>query len=376
MTCCKQYRVVINAAIGTAGDSRDFIIAAFRDKFMQASKQHPIAYWLLACCLMVLATLLVGGVTRLTRSGLSIVEWQPLLGVIPPLNESDWLAVFAKYQQSPEYLKVNLHMTLEEFKFIFRWEWAHRLLGRLIGVVFLVPFLWFWLRGQLSRALWPKLLGFFVLGGLQGAMGWYMVKSGLVDNPHVSQFRLAGHLGLAFLIFGLMLWTALGLLNGRSNAIAGSPLRKLQLVGMALVVLLFVMVMSGALVAGTHAGLIYNTFPLMGDSFVPPDLLALQPAWLNFFENLVTIQFDHRMIAWLLFFVTPLYCLSTVRIAPRARSSVLAVVAMLIIQITLGIATLLHAVPVALGAAHQVGAMILFGLLLRLNHVLRVVQTR
>ena len=195
---------------------------------MQSSAQRPIAYWLFACCFMVLATLLVGGVTRLTHSGLSIVEWQPLLGAIPPLSEGDWLAVFAKYQQSPQYLKVNLHMTLEEFKFIFWWEWAHRLIGRLIGVVFFVPFAWFWSRGKLSRELIPKLLGFFALGGLQGAMGWHMVKSGLVDDPHVSQYRLAAHLGLAFLIFGLMWWTAWGLLASRVAAPSDSPLRKLN----------------------------------------------------------------------------------------------------------------------------------------------------
>jgi len=341
---------------------------------MQTNSNRAIAYWLFACCSMVLATLLVGGVTRLTRSGLSIVEWQPLLGVIPPLTASDWLVVFTKYQQSPEYLKVNLHMTLAEFKFIFWWEWVHRLLGRLIGMVFLVPFLWFWLRGQLSRALLPKLLGFFALGGLQGAMGWYMVQSGLVDDPHVSQYRLAAHLGLAFLIFGLMFWTALVLLgpNKRVRAAAGSALRSVQLAGAALLVALLVMVLSGALVAGTHAGLIFNTFPLMGEHVVPPGLLALQPTWRNFFENQITIQFDHRMIAWLLFLAIPLYCRRAVHVAPSARNAAFALLAMLALQLSLGIATLLGAVPVALGAAHQVGAMLLFALLLRLNHVLRV----
>jgi cytochrome c oxidase assembly protein subunit 15 len=339
------------------------------------NSQRQTAYWLFACCLMVLATLLVGGVTRLTRSGLSIVEWQPLLGVIPPLSQADWLAVFAKYQQSPEYQKVNFHMALEGFKFIFWWEWAHRLLGRLIGVVFFVPFLWFWLRGRLSRELLPKLLGFFLLGGLQGAMGWYMVKSGLVDDPYVSQFRLAAHLGLAFLIFGLMLWTALGLLAARTPAPPGTALRRTQRAGSVLVALLFLMVLSGALVAGTHAGLIYNTFPLMGEHFVPPDLLALQPPWLNFFENQITVQFDHRMLAWILFFAIPLYCRHAFRNAPWVRNAALAVVLMLLVQVSLGIATLLNAVPVSLGAAHQVGAMILFGLLIWLNHELRTSRT-
>lgn len=339
---------------------------------MQTQSNRAVAWWLFACCFMVLATLFVGGVTRLTHSGLSIVEWQPLLGAIPPLNEADWLSVFTQYQQSPEYLKVNLHMTLEEFQFIFWWEWVHRLLGRLIGIVFFVPFLWFWLRGRLSRALWPKLLGFFVLGGLQGAMGWYMVKSGLVDDPHVSQFRLAAHLGLAFLIFGLMWWTGLGLLNTRVAVSADSPLKRIQQAGAALTALLFVMVISGALVAGTHAGLIYNSFPLMGAYLLPPDLLALLPAWRNFFENQITVQFDHRAIAWLLFIVIPLFCWRAISIAPWARGAALAVIAMLAVQLSLGIATLLNAVPVALGAAHQMGAMILFALLIRLNHVLRM----
>lgn len=339
---------------------------------MQNHSHRAVAWWLFACCLMVLATLSIGGVTRLTHSGLSIVEWQPLLGAIPPLNDTAWLEVFARYQQSPEYLKVNLHMTLDEFKFIFWWEWIHRLLGRLIGVVFLLPFLWFWLRGQLSRELWPKLLGFFVLGGLQGAMGWYMVKSGLVENPHVSQYRLAAHLGLAFLIFGLMLWTGLGLLDARARAATGSLLRRIQIAGAALTTLLFVMVLSGALVAGTHAGLIYNTFPLMGNYVVPPDLLGLQPAWLNFFENQITVQFDHRVIAWALFFVTPLFCWRAVHIAPWVWRAALSVVAMLAVQLALGIATLLNAVPVSLGAAHQLSAMLLFGLLLYLNHRLRL----
>ena len=341
---------------------------------MSSSSQRPIAYWLFACCFMVLATLLVGGVTRLTHSGLSIVEWQPLLGAIPPLSEADWLAVFAKYQLSPEYQKVNLQMTLEGFKFIFWWEWVHRLLGRAIGVVFFVPFLWFGLRGRLDRSLWPKLLGFFVLGGLQGAMGWYMVKSGLVDDPHVSQFRLAAHLGLAFLIFGLMLWTALGLLQRRTRAVAGTPLRKLHSAGAALAAAIFVMVLSGALVAGTHAGLIYNTFPLMDGYVVPPGWLALEPTWVNFFENQITVQFDHRAFAWLLSFAIPVYCRYGYRVAPWARSATLAVIAMLGVQLSLGIATLLNAVPVALGAAHQIGAMILFALLIRLNHVIRIPQ--
>ena len=339
---------------------------------MHFTPNRAVAYWLFACCFMVLATLFVGGVTRLTHSGLSIVEWQPLLGAIPPLSDADWATVFGKYQQSPEYLKVNVQMNLEEFKFIFWWEWVHRLLGRLNGVVFLVPFVWLAWRGKISRSLWPRLLGFFVLGGLQGAMGWYMVRSGLVDDPHVSQYRLAAHLGLAFLIFGLMWWTALGLLAERKLALPGSPLARLQSACVALEFLVLVQVLSGALVAGTHAGLIYNTFPLMGEGFVPPGLFAAQPLWRNFFENLITVQFDHRLIAWALFVIIPVFCWRAIRIAPQARNAALMVLAMLVIQVSLGIATLLNAVPVPLGSAHQVGAMVLVAALIRLNHSLRL----
>ena len=333
---------------------------------------RPVAWWLFACCLMVFSTLIVGGVTRLTQSGLSIVEWQPLLGALPPLTEAHWQELFAKYQQSPQFRLVNADMSMEGFKFIFWWEWAHRLVGRTIGMVFLLPFLWFLFRRAIDRPLAFRLLGFFVLGGVQGAMGWYMVKSGLVDDPRVSQYRLAAHLGLAFLIFGLMFWTALGLLQPRAAAAMGSPLRRVQLVGTVLTTLLFVMVLSGALVAGTHAGAVYNTFPLMGDRFVPDELLAMQPVWRNVFENHSTIQFDHRLMAWALFFLVPVYCWRARTVAPWSRNAAFAVLGMLGVQLALGISTLLQHVPLSLAATHQAGAMALFALLLRLNHVVRV----
>ena len=338
---------------------------------MKTESDCAVAWWLFACCAMVFATLIVGGVTRLTHSGLSIVEWQPLLGAIPPLGEAHWQALFAKYQQSPQFQKINVDMTLDGFKFIFWWEWLHRLLGRIIGVVFVVPFLWLLHKGRIDRNLAPKLFGFFVLGGLQGAMGWYMVKSGLVDDPRVSQYRLAAHLGLAFLIFGLMLWTSLGLLGNRVAAASGTSLRTLQTVGGVLVAMFFVMVLSGALVAGTHAGALYNSFPLMGEHFVPPEILSLSPAWRNVFENQSTIQFDHRTIAWLLFFSLPPFCWIVISRSPLARPAAFALLAMLLVQLSLGIATLLNGVPIVLAAAHQAGAMILFALLIWLNHLLR-----
>jgi cytochrome c oxidase assembly protein subunit 15 len=332
---------------------------------------RKLALWLFACCAMVFATLVIGGVTRLTHSGLSIVEWQPLVGAVPPLSAADWQALFEQYRATPEGRLVNHAMTLDGFKTIFWWEWAHRLSGRLIGAVFLLPYLWFLLRGRLRGSLAWKVLGFFILGGLQGAMGWYMVKSGLVDDPRVSQYRLAAHLGLAFVIFGLMFWTALGLLRGRRAAPRGSWLAGTQRFGALLAGLVLVMVLSGALVAGIRAGLAYNTFPLMNGHFVPPEIFMVEPLWLNFFTNMATVQFDHRMIAWVLLVLVPVFWWRARRVAPLEANLLLV---MLAVQIGLGVATLLHQVPVVLGAAHQAGALLLFAALLWANHGIRVVR--
>ena len=334
--------------------------------------QRTVAWWLFACCALVFATMVVGGVTRLTHSGLSIVEWKPLIGAMPPLSEAHWLELFAKYQQTPEFQKVNHDMTLDGFKFIFWWEWAHRLSGRLIGVVFFLPYVWFLARGRLRGALAGKVLGFFILGGLQGAMGWYMVQSGLVDDPRVSHYRLAAHLGLAFLIFGLMGWTGLGLLQPRSKGFSARPSAAFtQRLGLWLVALVFIMVLSGALVAGIHAGLAYNTFPLMNGDFLPPETFLLEPLWQNFLTNMATVQFDHRMIAWALTGLIPWFCWRIRTEMPEARPAAAALALWLAVQLGLGIATLLLQVPVALGAAHQAGAMVLFGLLLWANHAIR-----
>ncbi|MCM2288870.1 MAG: COX15/CtaA family protein [Sulfuritalea sp.] len=333
-----------------------------------SNQQRAVAWWLFACCAMVFLTMVVGGVTRLTHSGLSIVEWKPLIGALPPLSHADWLELFAKYQQTPEFIKRNHDMTLDGFQFIFWWEWAHRLSGRLIGVVFFVPYVWFLLRGHLRGAMAAKVFGFFILGGLQGAMGWYMVKSGLVDDPRVSQYRLAAHLGLAFVLFGLMFWTGLGILQRRTVAPAPTFTTRL---GNWLVALVFIMVLSGALVAGIRAGLAYNTFPLMNGHFLPPESFVVDPWWLNFFTNMALVQFDHRMIAWLLMGLIPWYSWRIWNEAPEARTPALVLTLWLAVQVTLGIATLLLQVPVALGAAHQAGAMVLFGLLLWTVHAHR-----
>lgn len=325
---------------------------------------------------MVFATLVVGGVTRLTHSGLSIVEWQPIVGVIPPLNQAEWDETFAKYKKTPEYEKVNHQMSLDEFKGIFFWEYLHRVLGRTIGLVFLLPFAYFLLRGKIERPLIPKLVGIFVLGGMQGAMGWYMVKSGLVDDPRVSQYRLTAHLSLAFLIFTAMMWVALGILAGRTSRTTSVVLQKLRRTGFWLTILVFYMILTGGFVAGIRAGKAYNTFPLMNGNVIPPEIFMIDPWYLNFFNNMATVQFDHRLGAWLLAFLVPWFWLK-IRSAPVSRNARLAanlLLLALVAQIALGIATLLLAVPVALGAAHQGGSMIVFGVLLWLNHELRVAR--
>lgn len=341
---------------------------------MDAPVRRQIAIWLFICCAMVFATLVVGGVTRLTHSGLSIVEWQPLVGAIPPITQGEWDEVFRKYQQTPEYIKVNKGMSLDEFKYIFYWEYAHRVLGRGIGLVFLLPFVYFMLRRKVEAAMLPKLIGMFILGGMQGAMGWYMVKSGLVDDPRVSQYRLTAHLGLAFVIFASMFWVALDLLVARGRQVFSAEQAKLQRFAGWLAAIVFVMVLSGGFVAGLRAGAVYNSFPLMHGSFVPPDMFGLTPWYLNFFNNPSTVQFDHRLIAWLLIILIPGFWIisRSVPLEPRARLATHVLLAVFVVQVALGIATLLLVVPVPLAATHQAGAMVLFAAVLWVNHELRV----
>ena len=344
---------------------------------MDSSTRRQIAVWLFVCCAMVFATLVVGGVTRLTHSGLSIVEWQPIVGTLPPLDQAEWEATFDKYKQTPEYQKVNHRMEVEEFKGIFWWEYWHRVLGRSIGLVFFVPFLYFLLRRKVEAQLVPKLIGIFILGGLQGAMGWYMVKSGLVDDPRVSQYRLTAHLSLAFLIFTAMFWVALGLLAERSRSAGNALLRQLQRIGLGLALLVFYMIVSGGFVAGIRAGKAYNTFPLMNGQVVPDEIFLIDPWYLNFFNNMATVQFDHRLGAWLLAFLVPWMWIKLrgASVSPRVRLAANLLLLALAAQIALGIATLLWAVPVALGATHQGGALVLFAVVLWLNHELRLAPT-
>jgi cytochrome c oxidase assembly protein subunit 15 len=314
---------------------------------------------------MVFVTIVIGGMTRLTESGLSITEWQPIMGTLPPFSDADWQALFAKYRQSPQFQKVFPDLTLDAFKGIFWLEYVHRLWGRLIGVVFLVPFLWFWVRGRIPRGHGPALGGLFALGALQGALGWVMVASGLVDRPSVSHYRLAAHLGLAIVIFVALLWTALGLLQPRgANRLERGTLTWTRLACL----LIGITIIAGALVAGLRAGLVYNSFPLMGGALVPSDYWLPELGWLNPFENRAAVQFHHRLLATATLLAV-LYLWWRVRLSDTAalRRAAAGLLGAMLLQYALGIVAILRfgqAPPplteaVAIGTLHQAGAMIL-----------------
>jgi cytochrome c oxidase assembly protein subunit 15 len=338
---------------------------------MFATHHKPIAVWLFIVSAMVFCMVVLGGVTRLTQSGLSMVHWHPVTGWLPPLGQVEWEAVFSEYRKSPEYLKVNEGMSLAEFKGIFWFEFTHRLLGRLIGVAFFVPMVVFWIKGWIDRTLAPKLIGLFILGGLQGVLGWYMVKSGLVDRPDVSQYRLAAHLGLALAILAAMLWVALGLVRPAPSVTPDNGLKK----GVwGLLSLIILTALSGAFVAGLDAGYIYNTFPLMEGGFVPDGIWALSPVYLNFFENIPTVQFDHRILAETTFVAVMVFWWRAgkkqLTTAQALATKVLAAVA--VVQMGLGISTLLLVVPVSLAVLHQTGALALLCVGVWLAHEFRI----
>jgi len=335
---------------------------------MTTNARRIVAGWLLLCAAMVFAMVVVGGVTRLTHSGLSIVEWQPLVGTLPPLSETEWQTLFEKYQQTPEYKQVNFDIDLDGFKGIFWWEYFHRLLGRTIGLVFLLPFLWFLLRRRLEPRLAWQLGGIFLLGALQGALGWYMVASGLIDNPRVSHFRLTAHLGVALAIFAAELWLALRLLSNRAPATG-----RLGRAALGIAALVYLMALTGGFVAGLRAGYAYNTFPLMNGHLVPPEILMLDPWWQNFLYNFATVQFVHRGIAWLLILLVPwLWWRSRSEpLDAQGRLACNLLLALLAVQVTLGIVTLVNGVPLVPAAAHQGGAVLVLGAALWAAHALR-----
>jgi len=335
---------------------------------IERRNQSILGMWLMICCVVLLILVVVGGATRLTGSGLSMVEWQPVTGFIPPMNEETWMQEFDAYRASPEYQKLNYGMSLAEFKVIYWWEFGHRLLARGLGLVFALPLVWFWWRGIIPpRLRWP-LVGLLVLGGLQGYMGWYMVQSGLVDIPRVSPYRLAAHLTLALIIFAIMFRLAMGLLWPAPPRREASRWRGWT---MALLALASITIVSGAFVAGLHAGLVYNTFPLMAGRWIPDGILGLEPMWRNFFENTATVQFTHRVLALTTLAVTLIIWFRVWKREAdpviRRTFHVLAAVAMG--QVTLGIATLLMYVPVTLGTIHQGGAVILLSAILSADYV-------
>ncbi len=313
-------------------------------------------------CALVALMIVVGGATRLTDSGLSITEWRPVTGTIPPLSEADWLSEFEKYKTIPEYHQVNLGMSLAEFKTIYWWEWGHRFLGRVIGLVFLVPLVFFALTRRIDRKLGAKLLGLFMLGGLQGALGWWMVSSGLTDRVDVSQYRLAAHLGLALLLFAAMLWIALDL--------SAPPVRRarhrLAPFAIALLAVVYAQMILGAFVAGLRAGRVYNTWPLMDGRVIPEAYFESSPRFLDLFETTAAVQFNHRVGAYALFAAAAAMLIAARKSPLERRARML--FGVIFAQAVLGVWTLVAGTPLALGLAHQAMALIVLSTALYLVH--------
>ena len=330
------------------------------------AQNSAVAKWLLLCCSLVFLMVVLGGVTRLTGSGLSMVDWQPVTRFLPPSSSEEWQQTFDRYQQTPEFREKNSHMDVNDFKGIFWLEYVHRLLGRLIGMVFFFPFVYFLWRGFIRKNEWLKYTLMFLLGGLQGVLGWYMVKSGLVNNPDVSHYRLTAHLIAAFAIFGYMFWVALSRLYPPSEGARHPWFGKT----VALTTLITITIVAGGFVAGLKAGKIYNTFPMMGDYWLPPGMLALDPVWRNFFDNMATVQFDHRILAITTFAAIVAYWVKIrqTELPTRIRKVINALLHTATLQVVLGIATLLLVVPIVLAAAHQAVAMLLFTVALYLCH--------
>ena len=349
----------------------------------QTARRHrpgAVAAWLFLCCALIFAMVVVGGVTRLTLSGLSITEWRPVTGIVPPLSAADWAAEFDRYRQVPEYAAVHAGMSLAEFKTIYFWEYGHRLLGRLIGVAFALPLLWFWARGILPRRLrWP-LAGILLLGGAQGALGWYMVESGLSARLEVSQYRLVAHLALALALYAAILWVALGICQSPSPPFRGEGEKSdapaaWRRAAEAVLCLVGLTILAGGFVAGLRAGLTYNTFPLMDGRFVPAGYAQLQPFARNWFENIAAVQFDHRLLAITTAAAIALVWAVGMRAGLQwpARRALHLLLGAAGLQFGLGVATLLFVVPLPLAAAHQAGALLLLTAAIVFRHSLRQV---
>jgi len=328
---------------------------------MDINTQKQITTWLISACILIFLMVIIGGITRLTRSGLSMVEWHPISGVIPPLSDSTWIEEFEKYQNFPEYNKLNQGMTLSQFKFIFFWEYIHRFIGRMLGLFFIIPFAYFFIKNKLDPILIRKLLWMFVFGIIQGIYGWYMVKSGLIDNPHVSHYRLAGHLVLAFWLMAFILWTALDI--NRHSFKKGSlyNLQKLKPVMHWIIAVIMLQIVYGAFTAGLKAGYGWNTFPKMEGQWIPGGLFPLSPWWINLLEHNFTVQFIHRILGcWLCMLIPGFWRYSRgFDLTPQQDFAITAFMNIVILQFVLGILTLIWVVPVWLGVLHQAGAFVL-----------------
>ena len=326
-----------------------------------ADRFAPVRLWLWSVAGLVFLMVVVGGATRLTESGLSITEWKPILGVVPPLSDAAWIAEFEKYKLIPQYAQMFPTMTLAEFKVIYFWEWSHRLLGRLIGVVFALPLVWFWIRGMLPAGLKGRLTGILALGGLQGLVGWWMVSSGLSNRVEVAPERLATHLLLACLTFAALVWIAVGLKPAMAEAGRGLRGGAYGVLGLVLI-----QIGLGALVAGARAGLTYNTWPLMDGRFVPPmeHLGRLDPWWKNLFENITTVQFDHRMVADALLAAAIWHAVKARSLMPGSKASrrAMALAGLVAMQAVLGVTVLLLVVPISAALLHQAFAMLVLGM--------------
>lgn len=323
-----------------------------------------IAAWLFVVAALVFVMVVVGGATRLTGSGLSITEWQPIIGVIPPLTEADWKIALEKYRQIPQYQLINKGMSLDAFKAIYWWEWGHRFLGRVIGLAFAVPLVFFIARGAIRGRFAVRMAVLFVLGGLQGVLGWYMVKSGLVDRTDVSQYRLAAHMTFASVLFAALVWTALTVAcAGRTEIRLRTLAPGSRTLAAIVVAATFVQIFLGALVAGLKAGLTYNTWPLMDGRFIPNGLGTLEPWWRNLFENVTTVQFDHRIGAYVLTTLVAVQVFRVLRTADdrATRRSALALALIVALQVVIGIWTLLAVVPLSLALLHQAVAILVLG---------------
>ena len=337
---------------------------------MDNTQNKPIIIWLLTGCLLIFLMVIIGGITRLTNSGLSMVDWNPIMGFIPPLSDMDWNVAFEKYKLYPEYQLMNSHFTLEEFKSIFFWEYLHRLIGRVIGMVFLLPFIYFLIKKMLPKKLFIQCMLLFGMGGLQGVIGWWMVKSGLVKNPDVSHYRLATHLIMAFLTFAYTFWVAMGLMYSEGG---GKNFKSLRTTLYFIFGITIFQIMYGAFVAGLNAGFVMNTFPKMDNQWINDSVTAMSPIWLNFVEGLGGVQFIHRYTAYVVVGVIVYLFFKSRKLSinERQKKSIHILLYAVIFQFLLGVFTLILSVPIWLGVLHQLGAFLLLTAILFSMHAFK-----